>query len=34
VAAAEATLARLAVSDPEAALLGRIYQLLDVRSET
>lgn len=29
--AAEATLARLAESDPEAALLGRIYQLLDVR---
>ena len=30
-AAAEATLARLAETDPEAALLGRIYQLLDVR---
>ena len=30
-AAAEATLARLAKTDPEAALLGRIYQLLDVR---
>ena len=29
--AAEATLARLAETDPEAALLGRIYQLLDVR---
>lgn len=30
-AAAEATLTRLAEADPEAALLGRIYQLLDVR---
>ena len=30
-AAAEAALARLAETDPEAALLGRIYQLLDVR---
>lgn len=30
-AAAEATLARLVEADPEAALLGRIYQLLDVR---
>lgn len=30
-AAAEATLARLAETDPEAAVLGRIYQLLDVR---
>lgn len=30
-AAAEGTLARLAETDPEAALLGRIYQLLDVR---
>ena len=30
-AAAKATLARLAESDPEAALLGQIYQLLDVR---
>lgn len=30
-AAADAALARLAESDPEAALLGRIYQLLDVR---
>ena len=30
-AAAEATLARLAETDPEGALLGRIYQLLDVR---
>ncbi len=30
-AAAEATLARLAETDPEAALLGRIYRLLDVR---
>lgn len=30
-AAAETTLARLAETDPEAALLGRIYQLLDVR---
>ena len=30
-ATAEATLARLAETDPEAALLGRIYQLLDVR---
>ena len=30
-AAARATLARLAESDPEAALLGQIYQLLDVR---
>lgn len=30
-ASAEATLARLAETDPEAALLGRIYQLLDVR---
>lgn len=30
-AAAEATLARLAESDPEAGLLGRIYQILDVR---
>ncbi|WP_192931239.1 WYL domain-containing protein [Gemmobacter serpentinus] len=29
--AAEATIARLAETDPEAALLGRIYQLLDVR---
>lgn len=29
--AAEATLAQLAETDPEAALLGRIYQLLDVR---
>ncbi len=29
--AAEATLARLAETDPEAALLGRVYQLLDVR---
>ena len=29
--AAEATLARLAETDPEAALLGRICQLLDVR---
>jgi predicted DNA-binding transcriptional regulator YafY len=29
--AAEATLARLAETDPEAALLGRIYHLLDVR---
>lgn len=29
--AAEATLARLAETDPEGALLGRIYQLLDVR---
>ena len=29
--AADATLARLAETDPEAALLGRIYQLLDVR---
>jgi predicted DNA-binding transcriptional regulator YafY len=29
--AAEAALARLAETDPEAALLGRIYQLLDVR---
>ena len=28
---AEATLARLAETDPEAALLGSIYQLLDVR---
>lgn len=30
-ATAEATLARLAETDPEAALLGRIYQWLDVR---
>ena len=30
-ATAEATLARLAEADPEAAILGRIYQLLDVR---
>lgn len=30
-AAADATLARLAETDPEAGLLGRIYQLLDVR---
>ena len=30
-ATAEATLARLAETDPEAALLGSIYQLLDVR---
>ncbi len=30
-AAAEATLARLAETDPEAALLGRIYRALDVR---
>lgn len=30
-AAARAALARLAEIDPEAALLGRIYQLLDVR---
>jgi predicted DNA-binding transcriptional regulator YafY len=30
-AAARAALARLAETDPEAALLGRIYQLLDVR---
>lgn len=30
-AAAETTLARLGETDPEAALLGRIYQLLDVR---
>jgi predicted DNA-binding transcriptional regulator YafY len=30
-AAAEAALARLAETDPEAAFLGRIYQLLDVR---
>ena len=30
-AAAHATLARLAETDPEAALLGQIYQLLDVR---
>ena len=30
-AAAKAALARLAETDPEAALLGRIYQLLDVR---
>lgn len=30
-AAAKATLARLEETDPEAALLGRIYQLLDVR---
>ena len=30
-ATAEATLARLAKADPETALLGRIYQLLDVR---
>lgn len=30
-AAAEATLARLTETDPEAALLGRIYQLRDVR---
>ena len=29
--AAEATLARLAETDPEAAILGQIYQLLDVR---
>lgn len=29
--AAEGTLSRLAETDPEAALLGRIYQLLDVR---
>ena len=33
-AAAEATLARLAETDREAALLGRIYQLLDVRPAT
>jgi predicted DNA-binding transcriptional regulator YafY len=33
-ATAEATLARLAETDPEAALLGRIYQLLDVRPAT
>lgn len=30
-AAANAALARLAATDPEAGLLGRIYQLLDVR---
>ena len=30
-AAARATLARLAETDPEAALLGRLYQMLDVR---
>ncbi len=30
-AAANATLARLAETDPEGALLGQIYQLLDVR---
>jgi len=30
-AAANAALARLAETDPEAALLGQIYQLLDVR---
>lgn len=30
-AAAKAALARLAETDPEAGLLGRIYQLLDVR---
>jgi predicted DNA-binding transcriptional regulator YafY len=30
-ASAEATLERLAQTDPEGALLGRIYQLLDVR---
>lgn len=30
-AAANGTLDRLAESDPEAALLGRIYQMLDVR---
>lgn len=30
-AAANATLARLADTDPEAALLGRLYQMLDVR---
>ena len=30
-AAAETALARLAETDPEATLLGRIYQLLDVR---
>lgn len=30
-ATAEATLANLAETDPEAAVLGRIYQLLDVR---
>jgi len=30
-AAANAALARLAETDPEAGLLGRIYQLLDVR---
>ncbi|AMY70335.1 WYL domain-containing protein [Frigidibacter mobilis] len=30
-AAADAVLARLAETDPEAALLGRIYQRLDVR---
>jgi predicted DNA-binding transcriptional regulator YafY len=30
-AAAKAALARLAETDPEAALLGQIYQLLDVR---
>jgi predicted DNA-binding transcriptional regulator YafY len=30
-AAAKAALVRLAETDPEAALLGRIYQLLDVR---
>lgn len=30
-ASAEAALARLSQSDPEAALLGRIYQLCDVR---
>jgi predicted DNA-binding transcriptional regulator YafY len=33
-AAAEAALARLAETDPEAALLGRIYQKLDVRPTT
>lgn len=30
-AAANAALARLAETDPEAGLLGRIYQMLDVR---
>lgn len=30
-AAANAALNRLAETDPEAALLGRIYQMLDVR---
>ncbi|WP_335425429.1 helix-turn-helix transcriptional regulator [Gemmobacter denitrificans] len=33
-ASAEATLVRLAETDPEAGLLGRIYQLLDVRPAT